>query len=214
MGCEQSKADKAENGAGTQAVKTRDENHEPDQSRQEAQGITGESATDISHYETVEWVSLMPEDDLQALLNPPDYLVQITDGSMEDQIASQIQNAMSQEQTGKDSYQQALVSTDIIEAMDGKNIRIPGFVVPLEYDENQLITSFFLVPFFGACIHAPPPPPNQIIYVESAAGIVHHSLYDPVWVLGTLSTTLVENDMAIAAYSMEMQHIENYDEEE
>jgi hypothetical protein len=51
-------------------------------------------------------------------------------------------------------------------ALDGTKVRIPGYIVPLEADDQGRLTEFFLVPFLGACIHVPPPPPNQIVYVK------------------------------------------------
>ena len=180
-----------------------------------ADQLTAEAANEsnITH-QTVEWADLIPADDLEILLNPPTYLNEIEDGSPEDQIVSNIQNTKDSFESKYSIYQQALTSTRIIGAMDGKHIRVPGFVVPLEFDENQDITSFFLVPFFGACIHGPPPPPNQIIYVKAKQGFLLESLYDPVWISGTLSTTTVENQVATSAYSMTMQAFASYDEVE
>jgi len=163
-----------------------------------------------SVFKTLEWDDLMPADDLDALQNPPNYLYDFEDDSDEDQINSQLANAVTN--AVNDRYQQALVSTSIISEMDGRNVRVPGFVVPLEFDDEQTITEFFLVPYFGACIHSPPPPPNQIIYVRAPKGIKLETLYDPFWISGKLSTKLVENYMATAAYSMEMESYEDYTE--
>ncbi len=164
----------------------------------------------VSAFTTLEWDDLMPADDLDALQNPPNYLYDFQDGSDEDQISSQLANAVTN--AVNDRYQQALVSTRIIPEMDGRNVRVPGFVVPLEFDDEQTITEFFLVPYFGACIHSPPPPPNQIIYVRAPKGIQLETLYDPFWISGKLSTKLIENTMATAAYSMEMHFYEDYKE--
>ena len=168
--------------------------------------------TDLSAYKTMEWIELIPKDDLEALLAPPDYLSQIEDGSMADRIESQIQSSMTPQQSGDDRYQQALISTNIIEALNGKKARIPGFVVPLEFNDDQVVKSFFLVPYFGACIHSPPPPPNQIIYVQDDAGIVLESLYEPIWISGTLTTDLFEDQMGTAAYILSLDYIESFDE--
>ena len=163
-----------------------------------------------SAFKTVEWVDLMPKEDLNALLAPPSYVTDVEDGSFEDEISNQIQNALGA--ASDDRYQQALVSTRIIPEMEGQAIRIPGFIVPLEFNDEQTITQFFLVPFFGACIHVPPPPPNQIIFVNYPKGLKLDALYDPFWISGVLKTTLVENEMATAAYSMQMQSFEAYTE--
>ena len=164
--------------------------------------------TDNLIFETIEWPDLMPPEILAILLNPPEYIAEIEDGSAEDQISSQMKSAVNQSE--EDAYQQALVSTDVNENLDGAMIRIPGFVVPLEFDEEQTISQFFLVPYFGACLHMPPPPPNQIILVNAPKGIQMSALYDPFWIEGQLSTSFQENDMATSAYAMQLQRIEPY----
>ena len=166
------------------------------------------SDTDNLVFETIEWPDLMPPEVLAILLNPPEYIAEIEDGSAEDQISSQMKSAVNQSE--EDAYQQALVSTDVNENLDGALIRIPGFVVPLEFDEEQTISQFFLVPYFGACLHMPPPPPNQIILVNAPKGIQMSALYDPFWIEGQLSTNFQENDMATSAYAMQLQRIEPY----
>ena len=164
--------------------------------------------TDNLIFETIEWPDLMPPEVLAILLNPPEYIAEIEDGSAEDQISSQMKSAVNQSE--EDAYQQALASTDVNENLDGAMIRIPGFVVPLEFDEEQTISQFFLVPYFGACLHMPPPPPNQIILVNAPKGIQMSALYDPFWIEGQLSTSFQENDMATSAYAMRLQRIEPY----
>ena len=164
--------------------------------------------SDTLVFETIEWPDLMPPEVLAILLNPPEYIAEIEDGSAEDQISSQMKSAVNQSE--EDAYQKALVSTDVNENLDGAMIRIPGFVVPLEFDEEQTISQFFLVPYFGACLHMPPPPPNQIILVNAPKGIQMSALYDPFWIEGQLSTSFQENDMATSAYAMQLQRIEPY----
>lgn len=161
-----------------------------------------------SAFKTIEWTELMPKADRDALSNPPDYINDIEDGSAEDQIMSEIQN--SDRQPVNDRYQQALKSTNVVPYMDGQPIRIAGFIVPLEFDDDLTVTQFFLVPYFGACIHMPPPPPNQVIFVDYPGGINLEVLYDPFWISGILKTSLTTNDVATASYSLTMQHFEKY----
>ena len=161
-------------------------------------------------FKSIEWTDLIPEKELAILSKPPSYIDEIEDGSVEDQISSQIQSAL--DIATDDPYQQALVSTNVIPEMNGKAVRIPGFVVPIEFDDDQVITQFFLVPFFGACIHYPPPPPNQIILVNYPEGLKLDALYDPFWISGVLKTSITQNDLATSAYTMNMQYIENYRE--
>ncbi len=178
-------------------------------SKQAADRIRAETLP-LTAFKAVAWTDLMPKEDLDALLNPPSYITDIEDGSIEDQISSQIQNIVAA--ASDDRYQQALVSTRVVPEMNGRAIRLPGFIVPLEFDDNQVITEFFLVPFFGACIHVPPPPPNQIIFVNSPEGIKLDALFDPFWISGILKTSQVANDLATAAYTMDMQHLEIYED--
>ena len=115
------------------------------------------------NFQTIEWVALIPEDDLDALLNPPDFLKDIADGSDQDSV-DLLQKNTQLDAKGK-RFQKALVSTNVVNEYDGKSIRIPGFIVPLESAGERIVTEFFVVPYFGACLHIPPPPPNQIIHV-------------------------------------------------
>lgn len=166
--------------------------------------------TEETQFQTVEWVDLIPPEVLEILLNPPAYISEIEDGSPEDQITSQISNATLEEE--EDVYQRALASTDVNTELDGQSVRIPGFVVPLEFDEAQTISQFFLVPYFGACLHMPPPPPNQIILVDAPAGVQMAALYEPFWIEGQISTTVSENDMAKSAYAMQLHRLTPYRE--
>ena len=165
-----------------------------------------DSAAD--EYQTLEWPDLIPPKILEILMNPPSYLDDIEDGSAEDLIGSGLKG--SEPSDTEDAYQQALVSTEINSELNGAMVRIPGFIVPLEFDDEQTVTQFFLVPYFGACLHMPPPPPNQIILVNSPQGVQLSALYDPFWVKGELRTTFQENDMATSAYSMAMLALEPY----
>jgi hypothetical protein len=87
--------------------------------------------------------------------------------------------------------------------LDGQKAKLPGFVVPLETDDHGNMTEFFLVPYYGACIHVPPPPPNQIIYVKLAKGIKTPEIWDPFWLKGVVRTHKVSNAVAGAAYTMD-----------
>ena len=163
-----------------------------------------------TEFKTVEWVDLIPPEVLEILMNPPSYIAEIEDGSAEDQITSQMKNTLAEEE--EDAYRRALASTDVNPAMNGQKIRIPGFVVPLEFDEEQTISQFFLVPYFGACLHMPPPPPNQIILVEAPDGVQMSALYEPFWLEGKVRTTITENDMAKSAYALTLHSLSPYSE--
>lgn len=98
----------------------------------------------------------------------------------------------------------------VIESLNGKLVKIPGFVVPLEGD-SQTTSEFLLVPYFGACIHVPPPPANQIVYVKFSKAVPIDNLYDAVWVTGTLTTKGWKGDLATVGYSLSGISVSAYD---
>lgn len=107
----------------------------------------------------------------------------------------------------------------VVETLNSQNVRIPGFIVPLEID-NTNIREFLLVPYFGACTHTPPPPPNQIIYSRMNVDYKPDSIFEPVWVTGKIKTgrttsQLNESGVVNAAnidsvYSISVDSIEVY----
>lgn len=98
----------------------------------------------------------------------------------------------------------------VVPAMNGQHIRLPGYLVPIEL-EGQLIRSFLMVPYFGACIHVPPPPPNQVVFVRLEQAIRLEDPYGAHWVTGTLSTEQSTTDLAEAAYTMRGERVEVFD---
>ncbi|HZE90623.1 MAG TPA: DUF3299 domain-containing protein [Rhizobacter sp.] len=94
-------------------------------------------------------------------------------------------------------------------AMDGVAVRIPGYVVPLEESKSGL-KEFLLVPYFGACIHTPPPPSNQIIDVKTARLQKGLQSMDTVWISGTLKTLRSDTFMGASSYRIEGALVEPY----
>lgn len=97
----------------------------------------------------------------------------------------------------------------VVDIYNGERVKVPGFIVPLE-GTAELTTEFLLVPFFGACIHVPPPPSNQIVHVKMNEGVPEENLYDAVWVEGIFSTTRYSSDLAAAGYSMQGEAVHPY----
>jgi hypothetical protein len=93
--------------------------------------------------------------------------------------------------------------------MDGQAVRIPGFVVPLEEGKDGL-KEFLLVPYFGACVHSPPPPANQIIHVQSAAPVKGVRSMDAVWINGTISREKTDSYMGVSSYRLQARAVEPY----
>ncbi|HHC6525709.1 TPA: DUF3299 domain-containing protein [Vibrio parahaemolyticus] len=85
----------------------------------------------------------------------------------------------------------------VTDDFDGQRIKIPGFLIPLEFSEAMVATDFLLVPVAGACIHMPPPPANQIIRVSYPKGFQLRTVQYPVWVEGTIMSNLQSEDLYI-----------------
>jgi len=94
--------------------------------------------------------------------------------------------------------------------LDGLAVKLPGFIVPLDIGKDGLVSEFFLVPYFGACIHVPPPPPNQIVYVTMQKGVALDSIYDAYWITGKMKIQKKATRLGAAAYSVAADKIEIY----
>jgi hypothetical protein len=139
----------------------------------------------------IDWSSLLPEKERQNVQAP-------APPAMHDYLGEGDITAL---QTG---------SYEANHALDGKRIKVPGFVVPLERSADGRISDFLLVPYFGACIHLPPPPPNQVVYVRMRAGTGMRSIDDALWVTGTLRTALHRSDLGAAVYTLDGEKLEPY----
>ncbi|WP_262136428.1 DUF3299 domain-containing protein [Pseudomonas sp. Marseille-Q5117] len=106
---------------------------------------------------------------------------------------------------------QDMPNAPVVKSLDGQNIRLPGYIVPLEVSEEGRTTDFLLVPYFGACIHVPPPPSNQIVHVKSELGVKLDELYQPYWVEGPLQVKASSSELADAGYQMEAEKIYAYE---
>jgi len=136
----------------------------------------------------INWDALMP-----ANWNPMKSMEAINLGAMNDGDP-RAQKALEQM---REAWNNAPVST----ALNGTRVRIAGFVVPLEGQRGE-VSEFLLVPYFGACIHTPPPPPNQIIHVNPAQPLKSEAASEAVWVSGILETVRSETGMGNASYRM------------
>ncbi|ALS31868.1 hypothetical protein PTRA_a0516 [Pseudoalteromonas translucida KMM 520] len=109
--------------------------------------------------------------------------------------------AQANHEGSEQNWVQPDLNAPVVKVLDGKSVSLPGFVVPLEGD-SEVITEFLLVPYFGACIHVPPPPPNQIVHVTIKGGVPIDSLYDAIVVTGVISTQTWSGEIAQVGYTM------------
>lgn len=100
----------------------------------------------------------------------------------------------------------------VVEALNDRQVRLPGFVVPLESDASS-ISEFLLVPYFGACIHVPPPPANQTILVTTPEDLPYEGdLFDTVWVEGRMRVEPFSDELGDAGYRIEQASVSVYEE--
>jgi hypothetical protein len=100
---------------------------------------------------------------------------------------------------------------EALRKLNGVVVRIPGFMVPLEDTETR-VTEFLLVPYFGACIHTPPPPPNQMAHVLMQRNQdVEVNLWDPIWIVGKLTIESVESPYGMVGFQVTGERILPYD---
>ena len=125
-----------------------------------------------------------------------------------------IPDASAAEQPGHGSFDNPLalpvLPTGVVEDLNGVLVKIPGFIVPLEVSSEGKVSEFLLVPYFGACIHYPPPPANQIVYITADEPLDIESTWEPIWATGKLQTEYRESDLAYSGYTMAAETIEVY----
>jgi len=101
--------------------------------------------------------------------------------------------------------------------LNGQNVRLPGYLLPLEFSGKQ-VTEFLLVPWVGACIHTPPPPPNQIVHVKPEKPVEIGGMFAPVWVTGQMTTGAIKKSLSLVdgsadidvGYSLRASQVEPY----
>lgn len=161
-----------------------------------AENETEENAEEIS------WDKLVPADyDPNAAIEK--YIKKLDTLQDSDQEAMEIYGKI----------QAVLDNAPVNKELDGKTIKMPGFVAPLE-NNNGIISEFLLVPYFGACIHTPPPPVNQTVMIKAGKdqGVKSENSSLPVWITGKLKAVEDRTSIGTAGYRVENAKIEPYEE--
>lgn len=156
----------------------------------------GESAS----AEEIDWDALIPVD------WQPETLIEGFDLDELESLADDDPRALAL----MDKLMELWAVAPVVEELDGRLVRLPGFVVPVELDAQRM-SEFLLVPYYGACIHVPPPPANQTIHVVAPEGQEYvGELFDTVWVVGTLRVMRTSSELAEAGYRLDVVAIEPY----
>ncbi len=166
-------------------------------------GLMVNAAEAAETAQELEWTDLMPKG-----YNPDDLVEEyqkkynIADLSDDDPVVKEMMKKMDA----------MLKSSPLNTELNGKLIKLPGYVIPLETD-GQKTPEFLLVPYFGACIHVPPPPANQTVFVttQDKKGAAIRKLYDVVWVTGVITTSKQTTDLADAGYTISASKVEPYE---
>lgn len=143
----------------------------------------------FANVSTIEWLDLIPLEERELFLEE--------------------RNGLNIDHAGPASAQSSVGT--MRSDMHGKKVSISGFVIPLEGSESK-VTEFLLVPYFGACIHVPPPPPNQIIYVKYDLGADMRKLWELVTVSGEIKIETQETGLAETGYTLYADEVDEYKE--
>ncbi len=184
----------------------------------------GEAATKTNRAPTVEvvapalvldWQDLMPEGEEERLNDIyTEFYREFERNMMSKQmsLSDYANRSIDNIEEGSDLDTMPQLGTfNTVPELDSRRVKLPGFVVPLDFQRSGKVKDFLFVPYFGACLHTPPPPPNQIVYVEGEVSLSPDDLWLPYWAVGVMRTRSVENDLGDAAYTLELSSLEPYE---
>lgn len=143
------------------------------------------------------WEDLMPEGETERLAQ-----------MYQAQMAMLYSNPVMEGSAGDAAIQIGTFNT--VKELNGTKVMLPGYTVPFEFGADAEIKEFLLVPQFGQCLHQPPPPPNQTVFVIADKPLKLKDLAQAVWVEGTIYTQIQESELADAAYTIKLERITEY----
>lgn len=157
---------------------------------------SGAASAPAGSFKVTDWDALMPKD-----WDPMKGINALRFGMLRDGDPKAMQ--------ALNDLKRAWDNAPAVPSMDNARIRIAGFVVPLDA-EGEAVHEFLLVPYFGACIHTPPPPANQVIHVTMSTAAKGVRMMDAVWVSGQMHVAISDTGMGTAGYRMEGVSIAPY----
>ena len=92
---------------------------------------------------------------------------------------------------------------------NGQIVRLPGFIVPIDYSGTG-VTAFILVPYVGACVHVPPPPANQLVFVTTEEPYESKGMFEAVNVIGMFGVSAIYTELAEIGYALSADRIVPY----
>lgn len=151
-----------------------------------------------AQFSEITWDELVPSDwnPMKSFQNLPEELAELPDSDP-------------QVQALYDRLRKIWDEAPTISSFEGRAVKIPGFIVPLEGGKEGL-REFLLVPYFGACIHTPPPPANQIIHVKSNSPVQGFQSMSSVWVSGIMHLMRSNSALGVSGYGIQAEHVEEY----
>lgn len=174
--------------------------------------LLGEGVLAAPAAKELRWEQLMPADPLGAAGKAmPSGIVQHPQRPESDSFSVSPEEHQARRAARAAQREQAMTqppSSGVVPALDGERVRMRGFVVPLGFDGTK-VKEFLLVPYAGACIHVPPPPANQIVFIEAAQPFeIDSSLFAVVMVTGTLRTVTISTELASIGYQLAAEQVE------
>jgi len=148
------------------------------------------------------WEDLIPADFVQ----PENPFI-----TMSQEKIDQLMDGSEESQAELARLQEIFNYAPVVEELDGKRVKIPAYVTPLEYNEHFMVKEFLLVPYVGACMHSPPPPANQIVHAQSQKAVKVPDIYEAVWAIGTIRAETIKSDLAESGYRLELEEVLPYE---
>jgi len=165
--------------------------------------ITNHALAETEGYKTIEWNDLMPDPWVKEMSKEMAALSKL----------SYMQDTSDEANKAMNAVRKKLDEAPIVKAQLNKKIRIPGYAVPLDAERSDK-REFLLVPYFGACIHTPPPPANQIVLVRPTAQSKIKKMpesMDVLWVEGELKEGRISTSQGVSGYMLEAVTIAPYE---
>ena len=151
----------------------------------------------------VEWSQLLPQEE-KGVLKKYQQLQATSPTEFTENLLLSIEAA------SDPSYSAAMTSVNSVDAYDGKAVSIAGFIVPIDYSSSEGPANIFIVPYFGACIHFPPPPPNQMIFAQLEGEFTDFDISQAYKITGIMRRGLFEDPLGTSAYILDVVSIEAY----